>query len=301
MEQLDGDLLRHLLKESGGFVCLCFLPGVHDVKALEIAEVDGARLSLHGCGPTALLRLSDAFDLGDFAALELRDLAIELDSDRGLALRRNRTVRLSGLTIERREQSEREPCLLVEEATDLAMTGCVVGAGLPASAVIAGVTGDCRIDGNRFEGTLSFYGPPRDDLTEKYIEAHRSSPAMRFRGEGRLHFDGNDLQFLTVGGPIAEGLLDRVAIGVFQSAVLEANVFRSQRNTFVSTLLSFSENHFTVVPEDGAPYGVMVAMRAAAAGNVAAVVDDDALLHFLTPQGGFKGAANQVFTRPPSP
>ena len=302
-ERLDGELLKRLLEENGGFVCLCFLPGIHDVEPLEIGGVGGARLSLHGCGPTALLRLRGAFELDGFRALELRDLAIELETERGVALRKNQAVRLAGLAIQRREPSEIEPCLLVEGATDLAMIGCVVGMGLPASAVIVGVTDNCRIDGNRFEGTLSFYGPPLENLAEKYLEALGNLPEMRFRGDGRLHFDGNDLQLLTMGGAVAEGLLNLVADGLFQTAVLGANVFRSQRNTFASTLLSFSENHFLAAPQDGVtPYGVMIAMRAAADGNVAVSVDDAAILHFLTQRpSGFKGAANQVFTRPPSP
>ena len=41
--------------------------------------------------------------------------------------------------------------------------------------------------------------------------------------------------------------------------------------------------------------------RAAAAGNVAVVNGDEAILRFLIPSdGGFSGAANQVFTSPNS-
>ena len=47
--------------------------------------------------------------------------------------------------------------------------------------------------------------------------------------------------------------------------------------------------------------GVLLATRAAAAGNVAVVNGDQAILRFLIPSnGGFSGAANQVFTSPTS-
>jgi len=65
-------------------------------------------------------------------------------------------------------------------------------------------------------------------------------------------------------------------------------------------LLSFNGNTFLAQPQDGiTPYGVMVVTRAAAAGNVAVANGDQAILRFLIPSdGGFSGAANQVFTSP---
>ncbi len=66
--------------------------------------------------------------------------------------------------------------------------------------------------------------------------------------------------------------------------------------------MSCTGNSFVAPPRDGStPYGVMLATRAAAAGNVAVVNGDQAILRFLIPSdGGFSGAANQVFTSPNS-
>jgi hypothetical protein len=66
-------------------------------------------------------------------------------------------------------------------------------------------------------------------------------------------------------------------------------------------LLSFDGNSFVAEPRDGiTPYGVMIASRAVAAGNVAVRFGDEAILHFVTPRAAFSGAANQVFTMPRS-
>ena len=70
----------------------------------------------------------------------------------------------------------------------------------------------------------------------------------------------------------------------------------------MSQLLSCTGNSFLAPPRDGStPYGVLIVTRAAAAGNVAVVNGDEAILRFLIPSdGGFSGAANQVFTSPNS-
>lgn len=121
-------------------------------------------------------------------------------------------------------------------------------------------------------------------------------------GAARLHFVDNSVQLLTISSEIAEQLLNRAADGLFQTAVLRGNTFGVQSNVFASGLLSFDGNSFVAEPQDGStPYGAMIANRAVAAGNVAVRFGDEAILHFLTPSdGGFRGAANQVFTLPQS-
>jgi len=117
---------------------------------------------------------------------------------------------------------------------------------------------------------------------------------------GRLHFTDNQLSQLTLGAEMVEQLMGLAARGLFQAAVLQGNVIGAMGSVFASTLLSFDGNSFVAEPRDGVtPYGVMIANRAAAAGNVALQVGDHAILHFITPaNGGFSGAANQVFTLP---
>ncbi len=99
-----------------------------------------------------------------------------------------------------------------------------------------------------------------------------------------------------------ELLENRRAGGLFQTAALQGNTFGAQSNVFASGLLSFDGNSFVAEPRDRRIiYGAMIANRAAAAGNVAVRFREEAILFFLVPaDGGFSGAANQVFTLPQS-
>ncbi len=88
-ERLDGDLLARLLEQNRGAVCICFMPGTHDVDSLVLASQNrAARLSLHGCGPPTTLHVSGRFQIGGLAALELRDLAIVM-AEGGVLLQSN--------------------------------------------------------------------------------------------------------------------------------------------------------------------------------------------------------------------
>ena len=89
-------------------------------------------------------------------------------------------------------------------------------------------------------------------------------------GAARLRLVDNSVQLLTIGAPGQQLVGTRVADGLFQSSVLQGNTFGVLSNVFVSPLLSVGGNSFVAEPQDGVtPYGVMVATRAAAAGNVA--------------------------------
>jgi hypothetical protein len=83
--------------------------------------------------------------------------------------------------------------------------------------------------------------------------------------------------------------------------VLQGNTFGVNRNLFAAGLLSFGGNSL-VANNPGVPYGAIVADIAAAAGNVAVVINENrTMLHFLTPaRNRFSGAANRVTTQPPS-
>jgi photosystem II stability/assembly factor-like uncharacterized protein len=301
-ERLDRGLIEQLLEETGGFVCLWFLPGRHEIDELQVDGHRESRLSLHGCGPTALVRVHGPIRFSGFAALEVRDLQIELASERGMLLAQNGEISLSGLSLQREVRAGNEPCLHVMSAAHLRMKGCVIGLGEPAAAVFEEIEGPCHMDDNRFEGMVSFYGLPRDDLARECLDVLGDGQDFTLvPGRGRLYFSNNEMELLTIGGAIADEVLDRRVRGVLQSAVLAGNSFRQQQNVFVSGLLSFADNGFLAMADNRNPYGVMIATRAAAAGNVAVVVGDEAMLHFLTPRnGGFSGAANQVFTQPMS-
>ena len=123
---------------------------------------------------------------------------------------------------------------------------------------------------------------------------------MQLEGRGgALYCAGNHVARLSVADDMAKRLFEeRRAGGLLRSAVLQGNAIQEQRNLFVCAQLAFSANSFLApAPNGGAPYGLLVAERATAAANVAASMGDHAILHFVAP-GGFRGAANMVFTLP---
>jgi hypothetical protein len=67
----------------------------------------------------------------------------------------------------------------------------------------------------------------------------------------------------------------------------------------VAGLLGVDTNAFIAPPAGDSFYGVMLAVRATAAGNLALVAGDVARLRFVVPDAAsFSQAANQVFVSP---
>ncbi len=302
-ERLDRELLARLLEAGEGLVCFCFLPGFHEIAGLSFNGNPRQRLSLHACGPTAVLAIRDRLSLTELGMVEVRDLSIVLGPEAGLSFALSE-LRLAGVDLRQTSRTSNTPCVQVS-AQRAHVTGCRIAAASPQapSAVFSGA-GDCHVAGNRFDGTVSFYGLPGRDRSRELIDRLRGTPQLRLatsRGS-RLRFVDNDVSLLTIGANMVEQLFGLTAEGLFESAALHGNTFTAQSNVFTSGLLSFDGNGFVAEPQDGStPYGVMVATRAAAAGNVAVRFGDEAILHFLTPaDGGFSGAANQVFTLPQS-
>jgi photosystem II stability/assembly factor-like uncharacterized protein len=301
-ERLDSDLLARLLDENRGTVCICLMPGTHQVDSLVFtSQLRSARLSIHGCGLPTTLQLSGRFQLSGLSALELRNLAI-FTTEGGVLLQSNGDLRLSGLTIGSQTTAATGPLLQVSGANRLRVTDCEINAAPIASAVIEGVAGECYVGGNTFLGTLSFYGPPGEDPSRALMDRFGDGQRTQLNGRGNLHLVDNSLQLLTVGAEMVNQLIQTTSADVFLSVSMQGNTFGVQSNVFISQLLACNGNSFVAQPRDGStPYGVMVVNRAAAAGNVAVVNGDQAILRFLIPSdGGFSGAANEVFTSPTS-
>ncbi len=241
--------------------------------------------------------------LSGFNFLELRDMAIA-PAESGVLLQTINELRLSGLAMGRRETPELgRPLLMVSGASRVRMIGCEISAAAPASASFENVSNECHLGGNVFLGPLSFYGLPGEDPSRALMDRLGDGQRSQLNARGHLHLTDNSLQRLTIGQAVATQLVEQAtADGIFQSAAMQGNTFSVQSNVFVSALLSFGGNSFVAEPQDGTtPYGVMIATRAAAAGNVAVRNGDEAILRFLIPSdGGFSGAANQVFTSPQS-
>jgi photosystem II stability/assembly factor-like uncharacterized protein len=300
-ERLDNELLQRLLERGRGHACICFLPGTHELERIELAGGPARRLTLHGCGPTAQLRLRGGIMLAGLEAVELSDLALTVeDEEVALVLQKHDEVRVSGVSIERQAASPRPGLLIGSVRTSVHLSDCRIRVARGVAAVLQDIDGDCHVLNNRIEGVLSFYGEPREDLTTQLIDRLRDAAGVQLEGGGgTLYCAGNHVARLTIADRIARQLLeDRRAGGLLGSAVLQGNAIQEQRSLFACAQLAFSANSFLAQPAGGGtPYGLMVAQRATASGNVAASMGDHAILHFVAP-GGFRGAANMVFTLP---
>ncbi|WP_420227250.1 DUF6519 domain-containing protein [Pigmentiphaga litoralis] len=158
-DRLDAAIIARALEESG-HACLCFLPGDHVIESLEAAGTGRSRLSLHGCGPTAQIRVRGGMLLAGFAALELRDLDLTFDDERGLALHKMGDVQIRGLTITRRAERG-APCLHVGDARSLRLSDSTIACTMPGvAALLEHIQGDCHVSDNTLSGILGFYGDP---------------------------------------------------------------------------------------------------------------------------------------------
>jgi photosystem II stability/assembly factor-like uncharacterized protein len=302
-EKLTGDLLRELLERGRGSTCVCLLPGTHDVAEFEIDGAERFRLSLHGCGHVSQLNLSGSLTFGAFAAIELRDLTMRAEGDTRLLFQKNDELRIANVLFDRSGNASRAAALNVVAGQSVSVTGCEILTKPPTmAAMFQDIDGVCRIAQNRFVGLVSFYGdslePPTPDLLRRLAARDnlRLTP-----GSAQLSFCDNELSQLSVATVMARRLSTPrgTASGVFASAVVHGNTFVEQNSLFVAGMLGVDTNAFVATPVGDALYGVMMASRATATGNLAAVVDDRPLLHFIVPNpGSFAKAANQVAVRP---
>jgi hypothetical protein len=263
-----------------------------------------ARLSLHGCGATALVTVTAPIALGGFAALEIRDLVLGLQPRAGLALNANADLRLTNLQIGGRGASG----VRVEGAGDVRMAGCEIAAAAPASLLLQGITGLCEIVGNRILGDVALYGDPAEGVISRLIDrllggGFEVPPGS---GTGRLVFSQNQLPRMLLGkamlDPLAQGQVADALKGAFQSVLLHGNTFTGHNSLCAGALVSCTGNIFTATTaQERVFYGAVVCGAAAASGNVATVFGDICPLVFLAPKGNtFRGAANMVFTLPQS-
>ncbi|KQP12266.1 DUF6519 domain-containing protein [Pseudorhodoferax sp. Leaf267] len=295
---LSTELLAKLLADRPA-LCICFLPGTHTLEGLQLASQRGMRLSLHGCGPTAVVTVTGPIVLGGFAALELRDLALRMGPEATLQLPANTDVRLANLQIAGR--GERGGMWLrVEGAGDLRMAGCEIAAAEAASLLLQGISGLCELVGNRFGGDVALYGEPSDNGIGPVVDrllggGFQVDPGA---GRGRFVFSQNQVPRLRIGKETMGLLMQGQVRDVFQTVLLHGNTFTGIQSMCAGLLVSVTGNSFTAAQGD---YGAVVGGRAAASGNAATVFGDTTRLFFLVPKGDtFRGAANMVFTLPPS-
>ena len=307
-EQLTTELLQTLLKERGGQLCLCFLPGQHVLDGLAVNSWSNGqmRLTLHGCGPTALVALRGPIALGGFTALELRDLQLAMTPKAALQLTNNAQLGLHGLRVEGKQDAP-QPWIMVDGTGELRMHQCEVSAASPASVVVQNATGLCEIMHNLIAGDLAFYGVPTADTpgtaapAAALVNALANGDFQVPAGRGQLVLAHNQLTRLNLGLDMLKQLMARKFDGLFHTIVLHGNSFSDAPSLCAGVFLSMTGNHFTAAKLTGGNlYGAMAARRAVASGNVGELVGDNATLRFLVTQGQFRGAANMVFTLPQS-
>ena len=320
--QLDTELLRQLLKDKKGNLCICFLPGTHALDGLQIEtrqRQPNLRLSLHGCGPTAIVNVKAPVQMEGFAALEIKDLVLLFGTfappDNSTIAPANAAVELSGNVDVRLqnlqmagEAGERPPWLLVTGARDLRLAGCELAAAAPASAVFQNIRGVCEITGNQFDGDVAFYGMPPDNFPVNSLLDPLSSGDFNVpAGQGRMVFAHNLLPRLALGEEMLKQMLERKFEGLFHTVTLLDNTFTGDPVLCAGVFLNCVGNHFTSARlQNRTLYGALVARRATASSNVAELFSKNsnsamATLWFLVSNPGeFGGAANMVSTRPPS-
>jgi photosystem II stability/assembly factor-like uncharacterized protein len=307
-EKLDSGLLRSLLEQGGGAACICFLPGNHDIGALQADGSERFRLTLHGCGHTSLLIVGDTMlRLGGFASLELCDLVIQAQGEvGGVLLEKNAETRLSAVQIDRSRDQARTPCLRIAGAQRVSMTGCEVTAATPTTlaVVFEDVTGDCQVEHNRFVGIVSFYGDPAvptipllRGLFDRAREARLASvPAQ-------LKFCNNNTSLLAIGAAVTGSLsaaapAQPAASGLFETATIAGNTITEPLNLLVAgRMIAVSGN--TLLAEPGADnvYGLFIAERAIAVGNLTLLPTPGSPPLMFVAQN-FEKAANVAIVQP---
>jgi hypothetical protein len=298
-EVLSLEIVRKLLEQGSGTVCLCFLPGTHAVPELNIDGGGKSRLSLHGCGHTALLNLRGRLTFQSFAAVELRDLTMRAEGETGIMFGKNDEVRVTNILFDRSRNEAKAAALSVVSAQSVSVTGCeILTTPATVAAMFQDIRGDCRIAQNRFVGRVSFYGESKDvPKPDQLVKLAAIRELVLSPGDAQLTFCSNDLSQLAVATAMIEELMaTSKSSGVFVSAIVQGNTFRELNSVFVAGLLGFATNAFIA---GVGRYGVMLANRATAAGNLAMILNDSSILQFVVPeQSRFQKAANEVFVLP---
>ncbi|GGX24902.1 hypothetical protein GCM10007242_35560 [Pigmentiphaga litoralis] len=300
-ERLDAAVIARALDDTG-HACLCFLPGDHVVEGLEAAGTGRSRLSLHGCGPTAQIHVRGGMMLAGFAALELRDLDITFDDERGLALFKMGDVQIRGLMLARRAERG-APCLHVGDARTLHLSASTIDCPMPGvAAQLENIQGDCHVSDNTLSGILSFHGEPGGvpaaALLRRLHEGSRNTKLLA--NAGHLKLTTNCLALLAVAEAMSKQLMETQTVsGLFATATISGNTFSEPSNLFIAGRM-VAVHHSTFLAEMPGerppPYGVFIAERATATGNLAMLPGPEAAA-LLFGAARFDQAANLVAIR----
>jgi hypothetical protein len=183
--------------------------------------------------------------------------------------------------------------------------GCEVMAVMPTSAVVfQDITGNCQVAHNRFVGVVSFYGDPAGvpttDLLFQLFD--RAKGARLDSVPAHLTFCSNTLSLLAVGAAVTGSLsaAPPVASGLFETATVAGNTVTESLNLFVASRMVAVSSTTLLAQGTGAdsrqPYGLFIAEKATAVGNLTMLLTQTRLLMFAAQN--FEKAANVALVVP---
>jgi hypothetical protein len=305
IKQLTSDALAELLGQFGGRLCLCFLAGDHLIEGLGVSGEGRGRVSIHGCGPAAVITLQGRNDIVGFEYFELSDVAINAEEQAGFTFDKCTEVIVRNLTVTGADARE-QPLLHFRLVTVVTVEGCSIRSDFPGlSVVIEDPTGPKRLVNNEIAAVTSFYGMPavgqpvrHDALLERMAGADDQLEAAG----GEVVLANNRFELLTLGEDMMnelDGFIsggnDRLT-GLFTASTLSGNSIAHPRSIFITMLLSLGTTLLLMKePEEGV-VSTFVADSAAVAGTATLLPEGDHVrLIVATRRDRCREAANLVF------
>jgi photosystem II stability/assembly factor-like uncharacterized protein len=310
---LNTATLKELLAKHKGQLCLCFLPGTHEVGAIEVNGENKSRISIHGCGLASRVLMTQSWLFEQFLSFDVSNVAFEMRQKSQLGFQVCEEVALAGLSILAPDNRDVPELEFGKQVTRLRITDTRIRLKVQSLSIVVGDADssaeicDCDID-----GIVSFYGRPAvaklplPSLPTDGLLAAMNTGAIRITpGKGRLRLTSNRLDAIAISSEMAATVANAASgasheiAGVMQDAVLVGNSFDASASQLVSERFALSGNTFMGKPTDKKELAQFVAAGAAVAGNVARESGQTAILFVLTPTGFTQKAANMVFISPP--
>lgn len=298
-DALTSELLKKLLAESDGRVCVCLLAGDHLIEKLDVNGGGKAALSIHGCGQPSRLLVRGPMRWRGLAALQIGSLAMTIDEGAGLQFEAVREVELSDLAVQAAKRDD-PPVLSFEKSRRIVIDRCTVESPTESlTAVFQDSEAATSIDDSTLDGTVSFYGRPAKvtlpvaDLqvpTLRRVLAAGGGGDLQ-PGRGRLTLHGNRLEVAQIGADMVVQLqklanatpAQPVSVGgLYADAVVVGNSFGALGSQLVAARATLSGNAFTAPLVVDRTVATLVAQLAAATGNVGAVLDKRYVVRLAT-------------------
>ena len=303
-EKLDSDLLKHLLQQHRGHLCLCLLAGMHDWGDLLADGAGEGRLSIHGCGAATQVRMEARATFKRFRSVEIRSAGFMTKPGAGFDFGDCAAVTVDSLDAQCEDASGR-PLFEFMPAGEVAVTDTRARVALPGlCAIVHGAEGSVQMSGNDLGGLVTFHGPPGTNTVPLQpidlpaLRARLRSPKQLRAAGGRLRLVSNRFDALAIGrdmmariDALAQGQIDGID-GLYADALLAANSFAVTGPHLVATRITLSGNAFMGKPLADQIAGVFIAGQAAACATVTDALPPAHAVHLVTPPQFSREAGN---------